>query len=78
MKTVGLAVLAVIGGYLVGLFGGMLAIETFSSNTHDKSLEAAMTGAFVIGPLTALAAVILLLVWRAQRGSSPPGAEGMR
>lgn len=66
MKTFGLSVLAAIGGYLVGLFGGMLLIETFSSNTHDKSLEAAMTGAFVFGPLVAMVAVIALSVFRSR------------
>ncbi len=53
MKPFGLSVLAAICGYLVGLFGGLLLIETVSSNTHDKSMEAAMTGAFIFGPLVA-------------------------
>lgn len=67
MKTLGLAMLAALGGYLIGLFGGMLLIETFSSNTHDASLEAAMTGAFVFGPLMAAVAVFALLVFRSGR-----------
>jgi hypothetical protein len=67
MKTFGLAALATIGGYLIGLFGGMLAIDAFSSNTHDKSVEAAMTGAFVTGPLMAVVAVIVLLIFRSRR-----------
>ena len=71
MKTFGLSLLAAIGGYLVGLFGGMLFIETFSSNTHDKSMEAAMTGAFVFGPLIAVIAVIVTLVFRFRH--SPKG-----
>ena len=66
MKTFGLAVLAAIGGYLIGLFCGMFLIETFSSNRHDQSVEAAMTGAFVI-PLMAVTAVIMVLVVRARR-----------
>ena len=66
MKIFGLAVLAGISGYLVGLFGGMVLIETFSSNVHDKSIEAAMTGTFVIGPLVAVAAVIVVLVFRSR------------
>jgi hypothetical protein len=71
MKTFGLSVLAAIGGYFVGLFGGMVLIETFSSNTHDKSVEAAMTGAFVFGPLMAVVAVIMTLVFRSRH--SPEG-----
>lgn len=67
MKTFGLGVLAALGGYLIGLFGGTFLIETFSSNRHDRSVEAAMTGAFVIGPLMAVVAVIVVLVIRARR-----------
>ena len=66
MKTFGLSVLAAIGGYVLGFLGGMLAIETFSTNTHDKSMEAAMTGAFVVGPLMAVVAVIVTLVLRSR------------
>jgi len=49
------------------MLGGMFLIEAFSSNRHDRSVEAAMTGAFVVGPLMAVAAVIVVLVIRAQR-----------
>lgn len=41
-------------GYVVGLFGGLGLVSLLSSNQHDRSMEAAMTGAFVVGPLTAL------------------------
>jgi uncharacterized membrane-anchored protein len=64
MKTFGLSILAAIGGYLVGLFGGMVLIEAVSSNRHDQSVEAAMTGAFVFGPFAAVLSVIILLVFR--------------
>ena len=62
MKIFGLAVLAAVVGYLIGLFGGMLLVNTFSSNTHDRSVEAAMTSAFIIGPLVAVLAFVLTLV----------------
>jgi Na+/proline symporter len=68
MKTFGLAVLAAIGGYIIGLFGGMILIETFSSNVHDKSIEAAMIGAFVIGPFVSVVAVIVVVVFRSRHG----------
>jgi hypothetical protein len=71
MKTFGLSILAAIGGYLVGLFGGMVLIQAVSANTHDQSVEAAMTGAFVFGPLAAILAVIILLVFRSRH--SPKG-----
>jgi hypothetical protein len=61
MKTFALGVLVALGGYIIGMLGGMFLIEAFSSNRHDRSVEAAMTGAFVVGPL------IVVLVIRAQR-----------
>ena len=67
MKTLGLALLAAIGGYLVELCGGILLIEVFSNNTHDTSVEAAMTGAFVFGPFMALIAVIVVFRSRHSR-----------
>jgi predicted permease len=69
MKTLWLAIVAAISGYCIGFVGGMLLIENLSSNTHDKSLEAAMTGAFVSGPLMAITGVIVVLVYH-YRGRS--------
>ncbi len=69
MKTVGIALLAAILGYVVGLFGTMAAIELFSSNQHDKSLESAMTGTFVGGPLIAMISVIAVLMHRRKRST---------
>ena len=66
-EDAGAGLLAAVGGYLAGLFGGMLLVELFSTNTHDKSMEAAMTGAFVVGPLMAVLSVVVLLVVRARR-----------
>jgi hypothetical protein len=45
----------------------MSLIRALSSNQHDKSFEAAMTGAFVLGPLMAVVAVVVLLVFRSRR-----------
>ena len=70
MKTVGVALPAAILGYIVGLFWTMAPIELFSSTEHDTALEAAMTGAFVTGPLPAVNAVITLFVSRSLRHHS--------
>jgi hypothetical protein len=59
--------LAAMGGYAIGLISGIFLIEAFSNNRHDRSVEAAMTGAVVVGPLMAVVAVIVLLVIRARR-----------
>jgi len=58
-------------GYIVGAFGGGYLISLLSSNTHDVSVEAAMTGAFVCGPLLALIA----FATGALRTSSPPSSH---
>ena len=49
-------------GYLVFAFAGYWAIELFSSNAFDRSLEASMTAVFVIGPGGAIIAFIAGLV----------------
>jgi len=54
LKRVALSIAVGLLGYAVGLFGGLGLVLLLSSNQHDRSLEAAMTGAFVVGPLTAL------------------------
>lgn len=43
-----------IAGYVAGALLGAAAIELLSSNTHDKSVELAMTSAFVTGPVGAV------------------------
>lgn len=48
------AVLGSIAGYMAGALAGAALISLMSSNTHDKSLEVAMTSAFVTGPIGAL------------------------
>ena len=53
-RRVAFAVLGALVGYLFGAFGGGYLVSLVSSNTHDRSVEAAMTGAFVTGPLLAL------------------------
>lgn len=50
--------LGLAGGYVVGAFGGGYLIELLSSNRHDRSVEAAMTGAFVTGPIGAVVGAI--------------------
>jgi len=45
--------------YLVGAFWGGYLLYLVSSNSHDRSLEASMTGAFVLGPLAAVVGFIV-------------------
>ena len=46
-------------GYAVGAAGGGLVVDELSSNVHDRSVEAAMTGAFAIGPLAAVVGFVV-------------------
>ena len=52
-RRIAVGVLAALLGYAIGAFGGGFLVSTLSSNPHDRSVEAAMTGAFVCGPLGA-------------------------
>ncbi len=67
VRIIALSVVALIVGYLVGLFGGMVLVNTVSPNKHDKSMEAAMTSAFVIGPVVAILAFVITLVYLLKR-----------
>lgn len=69
MRRLGFGVLGALGGYLVGAVAGYFLIGWLSSNTHDRSVEAAMTSAFVLGPLGALAGLVVGLV---RGGRVPP------
>jgi hypothetical protein len=45
--------------YLAGALAGGLLTTMVSSNTHDKSVEAVMTGVFYAGPLAAVLGFVL-------------------
>lgn len=54
MKRFGIGLLGAVGVYLIVALVGYFMIDWLSSNMHDRSVEAAMTSAFVLGPLGAL------------------------
>lgn len=64
MWRASLAVAGLLAGYAAGGLIGAVLIDAFSGNRHDKSLEAAMTGAFVTGPLGAFVGLVVALLWR--------------
>lgn len=74
MKRLLLSCLGASLGYVAGAVAGYFLVEGFSSNTHDRSLEAAMTGAFVVGPLVAIIAFIVVFVkfGKARMGAGAP------
>ena len=60
-------------GWIVGAFAGGWLTLRFSPNLHDRSLEAAMSGAFVYGPVAGVLA-FALGAWLAG-GRRPPAAN---
>jgi hypothetical protein len=63
------SLLGLIVGYVVAAFAGGWAIDSFSTNMPDRSVEAAMTAAFVIGPAGAVVgAVAGFVLSRARKG----------
>lgn len=59
MKRLGIGALWAVGGYIAAALLGYLLVQGLSTNTHDRSLEAAMTAAFVAGPLGAVVGFIV-------------------
>jgi hypothetical protein len=56
-------------GYVLGVVLGMLLVNLFSSNMHDKSVETAMSSFFVYGPIAALLAFASTLFYLLSRRS---------
>jgi len=78
MRRFGIGLAYAVGGYFGGALVGYFLIATFSSNTHDRSVEAAMTAAFVAGPLGAVIAFVLgvMLAGKRPQGKPAGGASG--
>jgi hypothetical protein len=62
LRSIGIGIIWAIGGYLIGAVLTYFLILSFSSNQHDRSVEAAMTAAFAGGPCLAVIAFIVGLV----------------
>lgn len=59
MRRFGIGLLWAAGGYLVVAVLSCFLVLWLSTNTHDRSVEAAMTSVFVYGPLGALVAFVV-------------------
>jgi hypothetical protein len=62
-KRIAMGFLGGLLGYLLGAFSGGFLVSALSTNTHDRSVEAAMTGAFVLGPLVAVVGAVAGVWW---------------
>ncbi len=67
MKSALLALLWVVPFYFVGLFACVFLLPLISQNRHDAQLEAAMTGAFVFGPLVAIIGFVVGFLFHRSR-----------
>ena len=63
MKYIGIALLVGIAGYVIVAFLSYFLIGKFSSNGHDRSIEASMTSLFVFGPIGFILSFILGYIW---------------
>jgi hypothetical protein len=54
MRRLLVVLLGVTAGFVSFALCGYAAVELLSSNSHDRSVEAAMTAFFVAGPLGAI------------------------
>jgi cytochrome bd-type quinol oxidase subunit 2 len=62
MKRFAIALLCGIAGYVIVVVASYVLIDHFSSNVHDRAMEAAMTSAFVFGPLGAVVVFVVAFV----------------
>ena len=67
MKAIGISLLVVIAGYAIGVLLGIVAVNLSSTNQHDNTMEAVMTGFFFVGPVLAVLSLIGFWVIRALR-----------
>jgi hypothetical protein len=68
MRRILFSLLGLVVGYVAAAFVGYWAIELFSSNAFDRSLEASMTAMFAIGPAGAIVGLIAgFVLGRAKR-----------
>ena len=74
MKRFGIGLLYGIGGYFLVAVASYFLIQEFSSNQHDRSVEAAMTSVFFLGPIGGVIAFIVGVI-RGRGNVAAPSAE---
>ncbi len=75
MKRFGIALLWGIGGYIVVAVASYFLVMEFSSNRHDREVEAAMTSVFFFGPVGAVLAFIVGII-RGGRSAAKSAGDG--
>jgi hypothetical protein len=75
MRRTVMAILGLLIGYPVFAVAGYWAIQLFSGNRFDRSLEASMTAVFAIGPLGAVVGLVAGLILASRRRVIAPLQE---
>jgi hypothetical protein len=70
-KCFGYGLLFAIVGLVVAAVAGYFLILWFSSNAHDRSVEASMTGIFVCGPIGAVLGFVAGFIFGGRRSAKP-------
>jgi hypothetical protein len=73
MRRLLISMLVAVAAYPAAAVGGGALLFALSAHTHDRRLEAAMTGAFVFGPVTAIVAFLIAYVRTGRRVRNRPG-----
>ena len=63
MKYIGIGLLTGIVGYVIIAFLSYYLIGKFSSNGHDRGVEASMTSIFVYGPIGFIVSFLCGYIW---------------
>jgi cation transporter-like permease len=66
-QRLGIALLGAFTAYLLAAVAGYFLFDALSSNVHDRSVEAAMTSVFVLGPLGAIVGFVVVFIWTGHR-----------
>jgi uncharacterized membrane protein YeaQ/YmgE (transglycosylase-associated protein family) len=69
MRRVGFGLLFAVVAGIVGAVVGYFLILEFSSNVHDRSVEAAMTSVFFCGPLGAVVGFVAGFIFGGPRSA---------
>jgi hypothetical protein len=71
VRRFGFGLLFGIVGYIIAAVASYVLMLQFSSNTHDRSVEAGMTSAFFFGPIGALIAFVVGVIRGGRRAAAP-------
>jgi len=72
LRCLGFGLLFAVAAFLVAAFASYFLVLEFSSNVHDRSVEAAMSSVFFFGPIGALLGLVGGVIWGGRRRPKPP------